>query len=72
MTEEEFLILIGNNITRLRKKKEITSNELALNCDMEKSNMIAIEKGRRNVTAKTLFKIAKELDCEVKDFFKLP
>ena len=70
MKEEEFLKLIGENITKHRKKLGFTSNELALRCDMEKSNLIAIEKGRRNVTVKNLLKIAKELNCEVKDFFE--
>ena len=70
MKEEEFLKLIGENITKHRKQLGFTSNELALRCEMEKSNLIAIEKGRRNVTVKNLLKIAKELNCEVKDFFE--
>ena len=70
MKEEEFLKLIGENITKHRKKLGFKINELDLRCDMEKSNLIAIEKGRRNVTVKNLLKIAKELNCEVKDFFE--
>ena len=70
MNEEEFLKLVGETITKIRKEAGLTSNELAMRCEMEKSNLIAIEKGRRNVTAKILFRLAKELDCDVKDFFE--
>ncbi len=70
MTEDDYLKAIGKNITSIRKKRDLTSKELALRCFMEKSNMIAIEKGRRNVSAKILLKIAIQLKCEVKDFFE--
>lgn len=70
MSEKDFLILIGKNITKFRKQKGITSKELGYQCDMEKSNLIPIEKGRINVTISTLVKIAKALDIEVTDLFK--
>jgi len=47
----------------------MTSQQLGYECDMEKSNLIPIEKGRINTTALTLLKIAKALDIEVKDLF---
>lgn len=70
MKEKEYLVLIGKNITKFRKKKGFTSKKLGDECDMEKSNLIPIEKGRINVTATTLLKIAKALDVEVKDLFE--
>ena len=69
MREKDYLILLGKNITKYRKKKGITSKELGFECDIEKSNLIPIEKGRINATALTLLKIAKALDVEVKDLF---
>jgi len=47
----------------------MTTIQLADECDMEKSNLIPIEKGRINATATTLLKIAKALKVEVKEFF---
>jgi transcriptional regulator with XRE-family HTH domain len=69
MRDKDYLILLGKNITRFRKKKGLTSKELGFMCDMEKSNLIPIEKGRINTTALTLLKIAEALEVDVKDFF---
>lgn len=67
MKENECLILIGKNISRIRKEQLITIKELGFRCDIEKSNLIPIEKGRINVTIKTLVKICNALDIELKD-----
>jgi transcriptional regulator with XRE-family HTH domain len=67
MKDNEYLILIGKNISRIRKEQLITIKELGFRCDIEKSNLIPIEKGRVNVTIKTLVKICNALDIELKD-----
>ena len=67
MKESEYLINIGKNITRIRKEKNLTSKELGYGCDIEKSNLIPIEKGRINVTIATLVRIAKALNVDLKD-----
>lgn len=70
MKDSEYLLAIGKNITKIRKRKGLTTKELGYRCDMEKSNLIPIEKGRINATAMTLFKIAKALEVDVKAFFE--
>jgi len=70
MKDNEYLILIGKNISRIRKEQLITIKELGFRCDIEKSNLIPIEKGRINVTIKTLVKICNALDIELKDLLK--
>lgn len=67
---EEFLKKLGENITEKRKERGFTSKELGYRCEMEKSNLIAIEQGRVNVTVKTLVKIANALEIEVKELFE--
>ncbi len=69
MDEKEYLISVGKNITKYRKKKGLTSKELGYLCDIEKSNLIPIEKGRINPTSLTLYKIANALGIEVKELF---
>lgn len=69
MNEQEYLQRIGENISRIRKEKGIKAKDLAYECDMEKSNLTPIEKGRINVTALTLLKIANALEVDVKEFF---
>lgn len=71
MNEESFLKLLGKNIARIRKEKQLKQTDVAFECDMDKSNYIRIEGGRTNPTAKTLFKIAKALAVPVKDLFNL-
>ncbi len=67
MTEKEYLIRIGKNITKFRKKKGLTSKELGFLCDIEKSNLIPIEKGKINITIATLTKISIALDVDLSD-----
>lgn len=70
MIEKEYLKRIGENITKFRKQKGLTIKEFGYRCDIEKSNLIPIEKGRINVTVLTLLKIAEALEVDVKKFFE--
>lgn len=70
MSEAEYLVFIGKNITRIRKAKGLTIKELGFRCDMEHSNIIPIEKGKINITFNSLYRIAGALEVDVKDFFK--
>ena len=67
MKDSEHLIKIGKNISRIRKEKGLTIKALGLDCDIDKPNLIPIEKGRRNITILTLVKISKALEVELKD-----
>jgi len=63
------LLKIGDNISRIRKEKGFTLMDVWSACNIEKSNLIRIEKGRTNPTANTLYKIAETLNVSIKDFF---
>ena len=68
--EKAFLMEIGKRIASIRKSKSITHTQLGYLCDIEKSNLIRIEKGRTNPTSLTLFKISSALEVSIKDFFE--
>ena len=51
---QEEIKFISNKIRELRKEKQMTVQELAYRCDMERSNMSRIESGRTNLTVKTM------------------
>jgi transcriptional regulator with XRE-family HTH domain len=70
MTESKFLSGIGARIKELRLNKDMTQNDLAMQCDFEKANMSRIEAGKTNITVLTLHKISKALDIEITEFFK--
>jgi len=69
MQDEEFLKIIGGNISRLRKEKGFSQTDLGLIIDMEKTYLSSIENGHQNPTTLTLKKIADAIGCEVVDFF---
>ncbi len=56
---------IAERVRATRKSQNMTIQELAYRCDMERSNMSRIESGRVNITIKTLFLISKALDVSI-------
>lgn len=70
MLQGGYLLRVGLNITRLRKAQGLTSKELGYDCDMDKSDIIRIEKGRQNTTITTLSRIAHALKVDISELFK--
>ena len=68
MNKQQLLKAIGSKIKEIRIEKEVSQQQLASDCNFEKSNMSRIEAGRSNITIHTLNKIAQALDAELKDF----
>jgi len=67
LKEQEIIILVGNNIRKIRKEKGITQEQLAYDCSFEKSTISRIEAGRANLTLKTMIKLSQSLGVEMKD-----
>lgn len=58
---------IALKIKGLRQEKNLSVQDLAYLCDMERSSMSRIESGRINITIKTLCLISNALGVELKD-----
>lgn len=58
---------IGINITRVRKEKGMTQEDLCGATEMDRSHLSEIENGKMNVTIKSLSKIAEALNVELKN-----
>jgi len=71
MTDPKFLVLLGEKIRALRLSKEMTQNELAIQCNFEKASMSRIEAGKTNITILTLRKISRALDIEMIEFMRI-
>jgi transcriptional regulator with XRE-family HTH domain len=56
-------------VRELRVSKGMTTRELARVAEISTETLNAIEHGRRQVQVRTLAKVAKALDVEVKDLF---
>lgn len=63
---------VGHRIRELREAKKLTQAEFAELIDSQVKNFQKIEHGERNVTMKTLVKIASALDVTVAEFFVPP
>lgn len=68
---QEEIKFISNKIRELRKEKQMTVQELAYRCDMERSNMSRIESGRTNLTVKTMCIICNALNVNLRDIIPL-
>lgn len=68
MEDSDYLKQVGENIRRIRLSQNITQMALGEMCDFERSNMRRIESGKNNLTLKTLLKIARALNVDLKDF----
>ena len=63
---------IGKRIKELRKEKGLEQQELAAECNLEKTHMSRIEAGKQNLTLKMLQRIAKGLGVDVSELFVPP
>lgn len=70
MTDDEFIKLLGKSISKLRKEKGMSQLDLCSEIGMEKTNLSAIENGRKNISSTTLRRIADGLKCEIGELFK--
>lgn len=61
------LKIIGNNIVKYRKKKNLTQEDLCGLAQIDRSYLSELENGKMNVTIKSLVTIANALKCELKD-----
>ena len=65
----DFNELVGKRITLLRNQKKLSQQKFANEADIERSYLTHVEKGRKNISLKTLKKITVALEVSLKDFF---
>ena len=65
MNEPELSKSLGKRIRKLREEQNISQQDLAAQCNFEKSNMARIESGRTNPTFLTLHKISVALNVSL-------
>jgi transcriptional regulator with XRE-family HTH domain len=63
------LALLGKRIREVRESRAVSQENFALEAGLARSYYSGIERGRRNVAALNLIRIAIALDCEVGDLF---
>ncbi|MDA8162852.1 MAG: helix-turn-helix transcriptional regulator [Desulfobacteraceae bacterium] len=66
------LVGVGKKIQRIREKRGITQEQLEEKTGINAKYISAVESGQKNVTIKTLDKIAKGLEIEIYEIFLFP
>ena len=64
-------IIFGRNITRIRREKSLSQDDLAARCRLTKSSISVIENGNRNFSFSTLMALAKALKVHPKELLDL-
>ncbi len=60
---------LGKEIARIRKVKDLSQDDLAVNCNMDRSYLAEIEEGKVNPSLKVLCKIASGLNIQISQLF---
>lgn len=61
MSNKSIYRRLGKAIIKLRKKNNLSQEQLALDCYIDRSYLSEIEKGRANPSFKVLYKIVRRL-----------
>lgn len=64
------LVAIGKTIRAARKAQELSQEELALACELDRSYVGGIERGEHNLTVINLIRIASPLNISGADLLK--
>ncbi|RTE45929.1 XRE family transcriptional regulator [Acinetobacter junii] len=67
MFMSELTIQFGQLVRKYRKEKNMSQEQLALLCNMDRSYLGRIERGEVNPTLEKLYELANSLDVNVKD-----
>ena len=67
MTDDEYLIRLGKSIALKRKQAGMSQTDLALKCGMDRQNLSNIERGKKNIQALTIYRLANALGVKPMD-----
>ena len=64
ITHKHIVEKFGQKLQQVRKSKGVTQEELAVKVSMDRTYIGLIERGERNPTVRTLYKISKALKVD--------
>ena len=62
-------LLVGKRVKELRNELGISQEELADNCELDRTYITSVERGKRNISIVNIEKLAKALNVSLSDFF---
>lgn len=66
----DILLKFGNRIRSLRLNKELSQEDLAQICDLDRTYISGIERGVRNVSLLNINKLSQALGIELSELFQ--
>ena len=69
--KNKVLTAFGSAVRRARRERDISQEELALKCEIDRSYMGSIERGDQNSGLLHIAKIAKALDMKISELMAL-
>lgn len=60
---------VGKRIKELRTKQGLSQEEFAFKCDLDRTYITSLERGKRNISLENLEKIAKAFNMSLSEFF---
>lgn len=62
-------IQVGQRIKFLRQESKMSQEDFADKCDLDRTYITSLERGKRNISLENLQKIANAFNLSLKDFF---
>ena len=66
---DDILVQFGERLRKLRKQAGLSQERFAVECDLDRSYVGAIERGERNVSLRYVGRFAKALGTSLSDMF---
>lgn len=60
----------GQVLKKYRKKRKVTQEDLALECDLDRTYISMLERGLKNPTLKTIFLVTEALEVRIEVFIE--
>lgn len=68
MNEVDPCILFGKKLKQLRQEVSISQEKLAELADLDRTYISSIERGKRNISIRNIFKLASALNIPAQEF----
>jgi len=69
-SNSQLLKRFGNRVRQLRRGKELSQEALAEHCDLDRTYISGIERGKRNVSLENIDAIARGLSVSLSGLFE--
>ncbi|MDY7396855.1 helix-turn-helix transcriptional regulator [Aureibaculum sp. 2210JD6-5] len=67
--KEDFLLLVGTQIEKIRKEKNLSYGKIAKGCNIDSSDISKIAKGQVNIMLSSVLELSKGLNIHPKELF---